>query len=340
MADLILNPSGQTIKPPTKLLSFEPTHASRYWIIAGLLKSIGSKRKVLDVGGKKGLLGLFPEYSPTIIDLEASDEPNYIQGDALDMPFNDNEFDVSVSCDVLEHIPSDKRDLFIKEMLRVSERYVIICAPFNRDGVADSEKEANDYYYRLTRKKHQWLQEHIDNGLPEESQTESTINQLGYKFVKFHHFSLDVWQSMVKIHMLHAAFGDNAQIKLLAKRLYATYYSDLCNNDFSQIGYRTFYVISKQGSISLSLPSSTVYNNKKAAFQKKISESILDGLEKGAVIQRKLSRASSLQRTEQAKIDKLNQELAKTQQQLDAILASRSWKLARKIATVKTRIKR
>src|SRR3989344_7674596 len=119
MGRLIVDLSGQTIRLPQPLKKHEPTHVSRYWIIAHILSSVaGENVKLLDVGGKKGLLRFFG-LKPTVIDMEESDEPNFVQGNALDMPFGDKSFDVAVSCDVLEHIETSDRRKFIAEMLRV-----------------------------------------------------------------------------------------------------------------------------------------------------------------------------------------------------------------------------
>ncbi len=342
MANSILSPNGLTIKLPDKLRSFEPTHASRYWVVADILHSLNcDDSKVLDIGGKKGLLRLFPGYMPTIIDVEKSDEPNSIQGNALNMPFADEEFDVSISCDVLEHIPKAKREIFIKEALRVSKRYVIISAPFNNQGVTEAEQKANNYYFHLTHKKHQWLQEHIDNGIPEESTTEKVIDKLGYSYVKFRHFSLNVWQQMVSIHFLHAVFGDNKQVELLANNISSAYYKELCSIDFSTNGYRTFYVISKVEKINFALPPDAVYLRKRAEVLRSISDNMISSLEKTSINCRKLTKKLGKFKVQlnQLVAEKtlLTEELEKTNQQMREITSSRSWKMVKILSNPKSK---
>jgi len=54
----------------------------------------------------------------------------FIQGNGLDMPFEDNSFDLVFSSAVLEHVGSfEKQCRFFNECLRVSKKYVFITTP-------------------------------------------------------------------------------------------------------------------------------------------------------------------------------------------------------------------
>lgn len=57
-----------------------------------------------------------------------------IEGDAADIPFEDESFDMVVSFDVLEHIPENKIEKVVSEIHRVSKRYVFvsICEEIDR----------------------------------------------------------------------------------------------------------------------------------------------------------------------------------------------------------------
>jgi len=334
MAKLQLNLTGKLAKTLNQLIELEPTHASRYWILVNLLMSIDSKNlKILDVGGKKGLLHHFPEFHITIIDIEESDEPNFVQGDALNMPFKDNEFDYAVSCDVLEHISSANRERFINEMLRVSRKGIILAAPFSRPSVNRAEEDMNKYHEKLFNKPHRWLEEHIENGLPDENITDKIINKQGYHFAKFHHFSLETWRLIIKIHLLQSAYNDDKDLNKLVMDIYKKYYLEICKFDYTNEGYRTFYVVNKDGQVSVELPKKEDINIAISKFITESSVDIIDTLEAKVYLQRELSKKVddlSIKNVElQAEAIKLNTELRK-------ILHSKRWKAISKVAKGKS----
>ena len=54
----------------------------------------------------------------------------FVQGNGLDMPFKDNNFDLVFSSAVLEHVGSfEKQCQFFNECLRVSKKYVFLTTP-------------------------------------------------------------------------------------------------------------------------------------------------------------------------------------------------------------------
>lgn len=330
MGRLTVDLSGQSTKLPESLRNQEPTHVSRYWIIAQILNSQKNNNlKILDVGGKEGLLRSFG-FKPTVIDTEQSPEPNFVLGNALNMPFKDKEFDVSVSCDVLEHIKSADREKFISEILRVSKG-AIICAPFSNNGMAEAERTINNYYKSLLKGGHRWLQEHIDNGLPSEAQTEVAIKKLGYNFAKARHFSLDIWTKILEVHLLHASFGDSRSIVNAAIRLYQLYYDELCPYDFSDAGYRTFFIISND-EVGLTIPAKSLIAAKKKRFNNDMLEILISALEDEAASYRK-----SIQKNGRLikELDEANLKLEQFMAELNDIKSSKSWQLAQKIAKVK-----
>lgn len=144
---------------------------SRQHIVASVLEILrdnGKPLTVLDVGGYKGRTEDFLlKDKVAVLDLYRIKKKNYTQGNALAMPFEDNSFDYVVSFDVLEHIPAPHRNKFFDECARVARQGVIICAPQKTPSNEYAEKSLNSLYKRLHKIPHQWLREHIQNGLPD-----------------------------------------------------------------------------------------------------------------------------------------------------------------------------
>lgn len=329
---LDLTSHSKLVSIPDTLKRYEPARVSRYLIMASLIsQGVGTKAKVLDVGGKEGLLREFG-VATTIIDMEYSDQPNFIHGDALNMPFKDNSFDITVSCDVLEHIPAEHRNKFVAEMVRVTKEFAIICAPFNQGGVAASEKAANKFYKEISGEDHRWLIEHIDNGIPNRKSIESFIKKqkLEYKFFK--HLSLDIWDQTTKAHFLEAVFGDSKGISKLAKESFAKYYKDVCAYDYGDNGYRTFCVINKKRAFNLTLPPESKQQAIKADFKQFLTTQLVDALKDVAVDHRKLQAKSHSMQSENAQ---LNAELVAKTTELKTVYNSKTWKLTQKLSRVK-----
>lgn len=136
-------------------------------IIAEELREKGSVLKIIDVGGYKGKTALFQERDKvTICDLFDVNEEGYVKGDGNKLPFSDEEFDIVMSFDTYEHVPRQKRERFISELIRVSKEGVVLAAPFDtsKRSVSKAEVELNNYYVKLYNAEHRWLKEHIDYG--------------------------------------------------------------------------------------------------------------------------------------------------------------------------------
>lgn len=83
--------------------------------------------KILDIGcGRGGLAAL--DATANVTGIDSTDQPSYpgrrfIRGDARDLPFEDDEFDVAYSNSLIEHLDPGDRPGFAAEVRRVAGRY-------------------------------------------------------------------------------------------------------------------------------------------------------------------------------------------------------------------------
>jgi hypothetical protein len=95
---------------------------------------------LLDVGARDGRVSarLAPYFeSITALDLErpAFELPNVVTvaGDACDLRFPDETFDVALCAEVLEHIPPERLERACREIARVAKHEVVIGVPYRQD---------------------------------------------------------------------------------------------------------------------------------------------------------------------------------------------------------------
>ena len=179
----------------------------RYLAIAKIIESNRTKQKltILDVGGFGGLIEKFlPFDSVTVLDVIDIESPhrNYIRADALSMPFKNREFDVVISSDTLEHIKNSDRATFLDECWRVSKGLLIIGAPFDTNGVAKAERDANAIYRVFQNKNYHWLEEHILNGLPKLSLLENFAKKHNLKTLVIKNNQLDEWRALISNYLI------------------------------------------------------------------------------------------------------------------------------------------
>lgn len=148
-----------------------PETAVRYAPIIKLLREKNwSDLKILEVGS--GSYGITPYLKKPITGVDTEfPEPEYpllrqVKGSATKLPFKEDEFDIVIFSDVLEHIPVEFREKSIKESIRVAKIAVVISGPFGKKS-ADQDKTLAEYSVKQTGKMHQFFKEHLELGLPE-----------------------------------------------------------------------------------------------------------------------------------------------------------------------------
>jgi predicted SAM-dependent methyltransferase len=198
---------------------------SRQFQVAAITQELkGASTKalnILDIGGYKGRTADFLHAEAvTVVDLFDVDEDNYVKGSALQLPFEDKSFDLALSFDVLEHIPSEDREKFVSECARVSKLGFIICAPNKTEVNEASEEALNELYKSLHDEPHPWLKEHIEYGIPDFDQIEMLAAKLGFRTTRFPSNKAKIWLEMQQAIFTNSEFPMGAPELLKLNRFY------------------------------------------------------------------------------------------------------------------------
>ena len=176
---------------------------------------------VLDVGGfyednGRPMLPLqrfLPADTVTVLDVVDCDLPGYVRGDGAALHFEDQDFDLVVSADTLEHIPQSRRAAFWHELVRVARHGVILLAPFHTPDVETAEAVLFEYIKVELQAEHQQLKEHRDYGLPVLDEWLVLLQSLGIAARAYPTGYLHAWLGMmlVKHMLLRMDAGETAQ---------------------------------------------------------------------------------------------------------------------------------
>ena len=124
----------------------------RYLPVLDEIKDKPLSYRILEVGS--GVVGLARCTQRKFVGVDVNVRgPHYenmdlVKAEAWDLPFEDGAFECVVSVDMLEHIPTDRRQDVVLELLRVSREKVILCFPAGV--VAEAwERRARRVYQRI-----------------------------------------------------------------------------------------------------------------------------------------------------------------------------------------------
>jgi glycosyltransferase involved in cell wall biosynthesis len=199
---------NRMLDPPT---SAQPTfdQFQRYGIVSRAidhLRKSGQTFSILEVGANTHrILGQFlPNDNITYLDQEIPAEMqgagDVLIGDATNLNLADAAFDIVVALDVYEHIAPNQRRDFLHHINRVSRVATLLAAPFASAAVTTAENSASLFWNELFAKPYRWLVEHTENGLPDLTETQRLLNDIGVKQVHFGHGNLTIWCEMLKAH--------------------------------------------------------------------------------------------------------------------------------------------
>ncbi|MFZ3009475.1 MAG: methyltransferase domain-containing protein [Candidatus Microsaccharimonas sp.] len=304
-----------------KVLS--PDGSSRFLVMLKLIQTLFKEERksltILDVGGGSPYMthileDLKTPYEHTTIDILPRPKGlsgKYIQGDATQMSFDDNTFDLVVSTDVLEHIPIDKKKAFINECIRVAKDYIIIAAPFNTEGVDYAEHLTNDLNKKLFKQGQVWLEEHFEYQKPEVSMVEAIIKKHKLDFELIGTNNLNNWVLATHTNLIEAKHGLNKK-KLIDNN---SEFNDkiLTSGDMTGPFYRHFFVIfkkkltTKQRKELTSIRTQSVDYKSNLKYVHNLTSAVSDRI---AMLRKEVSEKERLLQSANQKIDNLQQELS------------------------------
>ena len=222
--------------------------------LVGLIRD-GRRLRILDVGGHPGLIaGFLPEDDTFILDILPSDSGelsrterlNYVQGDGVRLPFEDDSFDLVVSIDTLEHIPSGQKLRFLEEQLRASRDYVLLAAPFEDENVSLAEQIVNEFFIKKLGHPNDSLEEHFENGLPRLIETLSFLDENRTQHLEIPNGYLYNWLVMMMALPAAQSLPDSEELVAMINRFYNR---NLYVSDNRRPCYRTVILASKQHSL-------------------------------------------------------------------------------------------
>ncbi len=202
--------------------------------------------RILDVGGyfppRDGVLPLpnfLPDDDTLVVDTMEYAGPNYQQASGTELPFETGSFDVVISCDTLEHIPSASRNDFLTELRRVARRALILIAPHALPGVRQAEHVLAEML-TVIKQTNQMLDEHFQYGLPVPALVDAYLAENQIAHVAFESGYLPRWQLMMLLKHQLISLPNTHETHI---RLDQTYNPRFYLHDQRAPGYRRAYVI-------------------------------------------------------------------------------------------------
>ncbi|MEA2493301.1 MAG: hypothetical protein QOJ29_1212 [Thermoleophilaceae bacterium] len=228
--------------------------ALRYSAVIDLL-DYRPNLSIVEVGSGSGGLTEFLRHRVTGVDLaferttdRGTDYLDPVEGSADDLPFPDDSFDVGVSVEMLEHLPGQKREAAVTELVRVVRPggRVIITFPADELG-AQLDAWLNRSFRARTGAEHPWVSEHLTNGHPKTDEivrwAERSLDGNGTVRVQ-KHLSPSVFRL---VHGLYTVNRGHPMTKVVGLRtnLAARRIFRAVRRQVPADGYRTILVIDK-----------------------------------------------------------------------------------------------
>ncbi len=185
-----------------------------------LRRHIGPETTILDAGcGEYGLAAFISAKNIVGVDILPTDTRvdkfDFVHGSILTLPFQSGSFSITVSVDVLEHLPSELRQKAVAEVVRTARNAVIITFPCGANA-----READERFAERLQEEGSplpdWLDEHLRAPYPEAAEVAAWIDAeaetSGRKAVIATHFS----ESLAVAEFLRARATKSKYLYLLS----------------------------------------------------------------------------------------------------------------------------
>lgn len=325
---------------------YDQSFITRYVIVATIVDQLRkdlnkTKLNILDLGGYNGAARtLLPKDRVTILDIFDDDTlEDYIKVDEVGIPRDDNSFDVVISTDVMEHIPSEGRNKFLDDAIRVAKYATIIAAPFEYDDgrLALEEALVNAIYKGQTGGDYSWLKEHSEYRLPTRRWMEDRLKAEKTTFARFSHSNLRLWGELLGVGYFFANNIAPMEKKLAQslKSLNTHYFNNVSSHDFPDDGYRTIYVASKYyKKINIHLPEydHILVDSFALRVRKTLGGSIAQLVRKNFELKEDIKAHIQLEQT-------LDSEIRHLHYEHNLVISSRTYRILSKIKKVIKKIK-
>ena len=317
----------------------------RYSTVKSVIDGLSGNESltVLEVGANAhfNLAEYLPNANITFSDINEPVEKghySFVQADASNLPFDDDEFDFVICLDVLEHIPEHLRAEVISECTRVAQKAFIMCCPIDNDGFTNkAERRVSQIFKKFHGVEHPWLREHFEEGIPSVESINDTLRSLSKPYQHFKAGQLDWWECMMNIHMLETA---DERFRSVCESVYNHYNRYLNNVDFSEACYRGFWVVGESiKNLKLEHPKPSQNDKSCMLLLNELTHQLISLTEEnrhlGAVSNEKDFNMKELVESNQffrrhndallEKINSLEAQLEETKRKYDDILNSNSW---------------
>jgi hypothetical protein len=153
---------------PSRLVPRVVWHPDKWERISLIARLVEDLESVVDVGGRgRELAKVLPGASVISANVE---QPADVLFDGDRLPFDDAAFDAATSCDVIEHIPAERRLGHLRELLRVSRRRVVVCCPLGTDYHRQAEHDLQRWLVDQIGSSLDFLDEHLQFGIPDQGE--------------------------------------------------------------------------------------------------------------------------------------------------------------------------
>ena len=191
----------------------------RYAIAATIVNAVRlllgqAHLQVLDVGGAGAPLQKFLSRDQVLTaDLDAQANDGYVRADGIALPFRDEVFEIVTSQDTLEHVPQSNRVAFLRELVRVTRRILVLNGPFSSREVEAAERLILQEAKEAVGENHPifgYLGEHARLTLPILSETLTVLEDVGLVLLVLPNGPLVDWIER-KVFKFHLAIAGGRQ---------------------------------------------------------------------------------------------------------------------------------